>query len=85
VELAVEEMIRYLRALVVLQAAMMDRVEGGTKPEVLLHRAGFGIREISDVLDRSYAAVAQTLSRERRARRSGAARHKLVEGKHDEY
>ena len=80
-----EEMIRYLKALVVLQAAMMEHVEGGPKPEVLLHRAGFGIQEIADVLDRSYAAVAQTLSRERRAKRHGATRHKLVSEAHDEY
>ncbi|HAF23511.1 MAG TPA: hypothetical protein DCK93_11490 [Blastocatellia bacterium] len=83
-EVAVEEMIRYLKALVILQAAMMERVEGGPKPEVLLHRAGLGIQEISDVLDRSYAAVAQTLSRERRAKRHAGPRHKLLPEASDE-
>ena len=69
-------MIRYLKALVILQAAMMEQIEGGPKPEVLLHRAGLGIQEIADVLDRSYAAVAQTLSRERRAKRHRPPRPK---------
>jgi hypothetical protein len=56
----------YLRALVVLQAATLEQVGGGPKPEVLLERAGLSIREIAALTGRTYEAVAQTLSRERR-------------------
>ena len=79
-----EEMIRYLKALVTLQAVMIEQVEGAPKPEVLLHRAGLGIQEISEALDRSYGAVAQTLSRERRAKRHAGTRHKLLPEASDE-
>lgn len=79
-----EEMIRYLRALVVMQAAMVERVEGTPKPEVLLQRAGLGMHEIAELLDRSYAAVAQTVSRERRSKRQRPPRQKLLkEGSND--
>lgn len=61
-----DDSLRYLRALVVLQAATLEQLGGGPKPEVLLDRAGMSIREIADLTGRTYDAVAQTLSRERR-------------------
>jgi hypothetical protein len=64
-----DELIRYLKALVVLQAAIMDGKSGDhAAPEVLLRRAGLDIQEISDLLGKSYAATAKTISRDKSAR-----------------
>jgi hypothetical protein len=62
----VDESLRYLKALVILQVAVLEQLGGSSKPEVLLDRAGLAIREIAELTDRSYDAVAQTLSRQRR-------------------
>ena len=67
-----DESLRYLKALVVLQAAVLEQLGGTPKPEVLLDRVGMGIKEIAELTGRSYDAVAQTLSRERRKRTAPA-------------
>ena len=66
-----DEMLRYLKALVVLQAAVLSEKEDSPKPELLLHRAGLGIKEISELLGKSYPAVAKAISRGRASRAAG--------------
>jgi hypothetical protein len=70
----VDEMLRYMRAMVMLQlhAAQVatddtDRIP--LRPELLLADAGFNSREISTMLAKSPAAVAKAISRGRAARR----------------
>jgi hypothetical protein len=65
-----DEMIRYLKALVFLQ---LQTVTGGSayrKPELLLERAGFTHKEIADILGKTHTAVAKTVSRAKAAARS---------------
>jgi DNA-directed RNA polymerase specialized sigma24 family protein len=69
----VEELIRYARALLLLQlkqvAALAETGRGpAVRAEVLLADAGFGAREIADLLGKNYAAVAKAVSRARAAR-----------------
>jgi len=59
----VDEMLRYLKALVVLQTETLRLVSDSEKPEVLLRRAGFRTKEIADMLGKRYMAVAKALSR----------------------
>jgi hypothetical protein len=84
----VDEMIRYLRAMVALQAELLELKEGAPKPEVVLHRAGIGMHEIANMLGKKYAAVAQTISRDRRAqgrRLRGPRQRLLTDGReHDD-
>ena len=56
-------MLRYLKALVVLQTETLRLVSDSEKPEVLLRRAGFRTKEIADMLGKRYMAVAKALSR----------------------
>lgn len=65
-----DEMLRYLKALVALNAAALDETEERPRAEVLLDRAGLSIQEIADALGKSYPAVAKTLSRERATRKA---------------
>ena len=58
-----EEMLRYLNALVVLQAEALRHMPDAEKPEVLLRRAGFKTREIAQMLGKRYMAIAKALSR----------------------
>lgn len=67
-----DEMLRYLKALVVLQAEALRHVTNAEKPEVLLQRADFKIGEIAQMVGKPYAATAQTISRARRGGRRGA-------------
>jgi len=69
----VEELVRYARALLLLQLKQVETsAQAGKGPvvraEVLLADAGFGAREIADLLGKNYAAVAKTLSRARTAK-----------------
>jgi hypothetical protein len=66
----VEELVRYARALLLLQlkhvAILAETGKGpAVRPEVLLANAGFGVGEIADLLGKNYAAVAKALSRAR--------------------
>ena len=64
-----EELIKYMRALVLLQlqAAPATPAGGpapaGAKAELLLARAGFAHREIAEMLGKTPAAVAKAISR----------------------
>ena len=60
-------MIKYLKALTFLQ---LQSVTGGaaySKPEFLLEKAGFTYKEIAEMLGKSHAAVAKSISRARGA------------------
>ncbi|MGD0993613.1 MAG: hypothetical protein ABR998_14190 [Gemmatimonadales bacterium] len=54
-----------MKAIVLLLLEDLRDKEGGKKAEVLLQRAGLGIKEIAGMLGKSYAATAKTISRER--------------------
>lgn len=71
-----EELIRYARALLLLQLKQLEiSAEAGMGPtiraEVLLADAGFGAREIADLLGKNYGAVAKALSRARATKSKG--------------
>ena len=73
-----EELVRYARALLLLQLKQVEisaQAGKGTviRAEVLLADAGFGAREIADLLGKNYAAVAKAVSRARAARGKEAA------------
>ena len=59
-----EEIIKYLKANLLLQIRSLTGDENeGLKPEVLLHRAGFSHKEISEILGKEYSAVKMTILR----------------------
>ena len=58
-----EELVKYMKALVYLQAQLISSGEAGVKAEVLLARAGFAYKEIADIMGKSEMAVAKTVSR----------------------
>ena len=66
---ATNELVKYTKALLLLQLQGMKNSEGAAKPELLLARAGLTQREISELLGKNLAAVAKTLQR---AGRSGS-------------
>lgn len=65
-----EELVKYLKALVALQVATHEAGESAIKVEPLLARAGLTHGEIADLLGKSYMAVAKTVSRAAKGRRS---------------
>lgn len=66
-----DELLRYMRAMVALQVAVLAEREDSPKPEILLHRAGLDIGDIAQLVGKKYAAVAKAISRERAARKTG--------------
>jgi len=69
----VDELVKYLKALVALQVASYEAGEGSVKTELLLSRAGLSHGEIAELLGKNYAAVAKVLSRAGKSRRRRAA------------
>jgi DNA-directed RNA polymerase specialized sigma24 family protein len=74
----VEELIRYARAMLLLQLKQVEMsASGGKAPviraELLLADAGFPAREIAELLGKNYAAVAKAVSRARATRGKEAA------------
>jgi DNA-directed RNA polymerase specialized sigma24 family protein len=65
----VDELVKYLKALVYLQVQTMSGGEAFQKPEVLLNRAGLATREIAEILGKSPAAVAKAIERAKKASR----------------
>jgi DNA-binding CsgD family transcriptional regulator len=67
----VEELVKYMRALVLLQLGVAARVSAGSgagpaatvRSEVLLARSGFSHREIAEMIGKTPAAVAKAISR----------------------
>jgi hypothetical protein len=66
---SVEELIKYLRALVFLQVQTLSGGEAFQKPELLLSRAGLTTREIAEALGKNQAAVAKSIERAKKSAR----------------
>ncbi|MEK6375741.1 MAG: hypothetical protein AABO58_23935 [Acidobacteriota bacterium] len=60
-----EELVKYLRALVMLQTRVLAETQPGLKLEPLLAAAGLNHRDIAEILGKTQAAVAKTISRSR--------------------
>lgn len=58
-----EQVVRLLRAVVILMSEALSATEGAPKPEPLLHRAGLGHSEIAELLDKNPDAVRMAISR----------------------
>jgi DNA-directed RNA polymerase specialized sigma24 family protein len=67
-----EELVKYLKALVFLQVQSMSGGEAFQKPELLLSRAGLTAREIAEALGKNQAAVAKAIERAKKAARAVA-------------
>lgn len=65
-----DEMIKYLKALVFLQIHELSNQSAFEGPEVLLSKAGFSNKEIADVLGKTQNSVAITLHRIRKHKSS---------------
>ena len=65
---ATNELVKYTKALLLVELQRLKNSEGAPKAELLLARAGLTQREISELLGKNLAAVAKTLQR---AGRSG--------------
>ena len=59
------ELVPYLKALILLELELLRQYETDVKPELLLSRAGLGIVEIAEMLDKNYQATAKAISRAR--------------------
>lgn len=58
-----EELVKYLKALVALQARVISESQPGIKLEPILSAAGLTHKEIADLLGKTAMAVAKTISR----------------------
>lgn len=56
---------KYLKALVYLQVQSQTGVNAFGRPEQLLQKAGFSVKEIADMLGKSPNAVSKSLARAR--------------------
>ena len=65
-----EEMIKYLRALVFLE---LEKQTGSAfaKPELLLEKSGFAHKEIAEILGKKIGAVSKTISRAKKSQNDG--------------
>ena len=57
------DLVKYTKALLLLQLQALNKSDEPAKPEVLLSRAGLTAREIADLLGKNAAAVAKALQR----------------------
>jgi DNA-directed RNA polymerase specialized sigma24 family protein len=57
------ELVKFTKALLLLQMQGLNKTDDPVKPEVLLARAGLSAREIAELLGKNSAAVAKTLQR----------------------
>jgi DNA-directed RNA polymerase specialized sigma24 family protein len=60
-----EEVVKYLKALLALQVRVFSEAQPAIKVEVLLNRVGLTHAEIAEVTGKKTAAVAKTISRSR--------------------
>lgn len=58
-----DDLVKYLKALVILQLHALNKDEEAPKPEVLLARAGLNSREIAEMVGKNATAVAKVLQR----------------------
>lgn len=63
--LEMEELVKYMKAMVFLQAQSFIDADDRLRPEILLARAGLGYGEIAEILGKSEAAVAKSVQRAR--------------------
>jgi hypothetical protein len=66
----VDELVKWLKALVFLQVQAQSGGEAFVKPELLLDRAGLNAAEIAEVLGKNPAAVRKAVQRARKASRA---------------
>jgi DNA-directed RNA polymerase specialized sigma24 family protein len=57
------ELVKYLRALLLLQLQGLTKTEDPVKPEVLLSRAGLNPREIAELLGKNLSGVVKAIQR----------------------
>jgi DNA-directed RNA polymerase specialized sigma24 family protein len=57
------DLLRYFKALLVLEIQRLNPVEESAKPEILLARAGLNAREIAELLGKNSTAVAKAIQR----------------------
>jgi DNA-directed RNA polymerase specialized sigma24 family protein len=57
------ELVKYAKALLLLQIQGLNKTDDPVKPEVLLSRAGLNAREIADLLGKNSTAVAKAIQR----------------------
>lgn len=57
------ELVKYTRALLLLQVQGLDKTDEPIKPEVLMARAGLSAREIAELLGKNSGAVAKAIQR----------------------
>lgn len=57
------ELVKYVKALVVLQVQELTKPDEPVKPEVLLYRAGLNSREIAELLGKNLAGVVKAIQR----------------------
>ncbi len=62
-ENTLKDLARSTKALLLVQLQAQAQPEEREKPEVLLARAGFGAREIAQLLGKNPAAVAKSIQR----------------------
>jgi DNA-directed RNA polymerase specialized sigma24 family protein len=58
-----DELVKYTRALLVLQVQTLNKTEDQAKPEILLARAGLPASEIAKLLGKNPAAVTKAIQR----------------------
>jgi DNA-directed RNA polymerase specialized sigma24 family protein len=58
-----DELIKYTKALLVLELQSLNKTEDPVKPEILLARAGLTAREIAELLGKNPTAVTKALQR----------------------
>jgi hypothetical protein len=62
-ENGVSELVKYTKALLLLQLQGLNKSDDVIKPELLLSRAGFNAREIADLVGKNATAVAKAIQR----------------------
>jgi DNA-directed RNA polymerase specialized sigma24 family protein len=60
-----DELLKYMKALVALQSRAILETQPGMKLELVLRTAGLNYREIAEILGKTEAAVAKTITRSR--------------------
>jgi DNA-directed RNA polymerase specialized sigma24 family protein len=58
-----DELLKYSKALLLLQLQALNKADDPVKPEILLSRAGLNAREIADLLGKNATAVAKAIQR----------------------
>ena len=57
------ELVKYIKALLLLEVYQLSKSDDSAKPEILLVRAGLSVKEIAELLGKNLAAVAKTIQR----------------------